>query len=52
MSKNNIEKMKALIEEKKQASSEQGYTGKIEKSKISACSKGFKPRKKGGLFDK
>ncbi len=52
MDKDAIERMKKLIEEKKQTSSQQGFRKKTENKKVGSNSKAIKMKKGGGLFDK
>ncbi|MFA9397294.1 MAG: hypothetical protein ACERKV_03395 [Clostridiaceae bacterium] len=52
MDKNTIEKMKQIIEEKKQASSKQGHTKGAKEQKIGGPRRAFNNNKGGGLFDK
>jgi hypothetical protein len=51
MDKDAIERMKKLIEKKKQTSSKQGFGKKSEKMKAGGNSKAIKTKKGGGLFD-
>jgi len=52
MDENSIEKMKKLIEEKKQPSSKQGFKKNKKENKAGAGSKAIKTKKGGGLFDR
>ncbi|MBK5252136.1 MAG: hypothetical protein JJE29_05835 [Peptostreptococcaceae bacterium] len=52
MDKDAIERMKKLIEEKKQTSAKQGFRKKAENNKAGGNSKAIKTKKGGGLFDK
>lgn len=50
---NNIERMKKLIEEKKNGNAnKQNFAGDSHKGKIQGKRKAFKTHKQGGLFDK
>ena len=52
MSKDNIEKMRKLIEEKKKKSSQQGYNEDAKNKKAGNFQKAFKNTKRGGAIDK
>ena len=52
MQNNMMEKMKKIIEEKKQASAKQGYKIVIESKQMNGARKSFKNKKNGGTFDK
>ena len=52
MENNMMEQMKRIIEEKKQASSNQGYIKKVELKQMNGARKAIKTMKTGGKFDK
>ncbi len=52
MSKNNIERMKEIIEEKKKISSQQGSSDRTRDKKNKSYQKAFKNTKRGGALDK
>ena len=52
MDNNSIERMKKLIEEKKQSSAKQGFKKNNKENNTGASSKAIKIKKGGGLFDK
>ncbi len=52
MSKENIERMKKLIEDKKKTSAEQGHGAEASTKKMPAYSRAFKTTKKGGSLNK
>ena len=52
MSKESIERMKKLIEEKKKVSSEQGSGAEASTKKLPAYSRAFKTTKRGGSLNK
>jgi len=52
MQNNMMEQMKRIIEEKKQASANQGYVNKVELKQMNGARKAIKTKKSGGKFDK
>jgi hypothetical protein len=52
MQNNKMEQMKKIIEEKKQASAEQGYKKVAELKQTKGARKAIKKKKSGGLFDR
>lgn len=52
MANNTMEKMKQLIEAKKQASSKQGYKKVAEEKQMNGNRKAIRNKKTGGVFDK
>lgn len=52
MQNNTMEKMKKIIEEKKQESAKQGYLKHVETNQANGARKAIKTMKSGGKFDK